>query len=52
MITSFCLAHFTEAGRVYATGLNDFGQLGVLENKGFSLVGYLETSLLSLSFCL
>ena len=27
-----------ESGRVFATGLNDFGQLGISENKSYSLV--------------
>lgn len=30
-----------ESGRVYATGLNNFGQLGISDEKSFSIVGYL-----------
>nr|POE46451.1 ultraviolet-b receptor uvr8 [Quercus suber] len=33
----------TESGRVFATGLNDFGQLGISENKSYSL-GPVEVS--------
>lgn len=29
---------FTDNGCVYATGLNDFGQLGVSESKHYSVV--------------
>lgn len=28
----------TEAGRVYATGLNDFGQLGISDTKNYTMV--------------
>ncbi|XP_054805466.1 ultraviolet-B receptor UVR8 isoform X9 [Prosopis cineraria] len=32
----------TDDGRVYATGLNDFGQLGISENKQYSVVEPLD----------
>jgi alpha-tubulin suppressor-like RCC1 family protein len=27
-----------ESGRVFASGLNDFGQLGISENKSYTIV--------------
>nr|POE70151.1 hypothetical protein CFP56_43152 [Quercus suber] len=35
---SNCYPYLAESGRVFATGLNDFGQLGISENKSYSLI--------------
>lgn len=32
--------HMTESGRVYASGLNDFGQLGISDDKNYAMVRY------------
>lgn len=31
----------TDSGNVYASGLNDHGQLGVSDDKGYTIVRYL-----------
>jgi len=48
--SQYCLP-FADDGSVYATGLNDFGQLGVSKSKHYSVVWF-DLPFYAVFFCL